>query len=182
MKKKKNQKNLVNKLEGNKNEGTRNEGTRNEGTKNEGTKNEGTKNEETKNEGTKNEGAKNAEIVDNNNTKSKINNRTLNQPGSIENEISNYNAKWKNEIINNRKKIMFLPNDIVCSFKIKLLPNGHLALVKIEQSSGNLAYDKFSEQAIYKSAPFEMSEDPVLNKELLSKEFIIVFEDDSFSD
>ena len=153
--KKKNQKSLENKAEGTKNEGTKNEGTKNEGTKNEGTKNSDTVNS---------------------------NNSTLNNPGSIKNEVSNYNAKWKNEIINNRKKIMFFPNNITCSFKIKLLPNGHLALVKIEQSSGNLAYDKFSEQAIYKSAPFEMSEDPVLNKELLSQELIIDFKDESFSD
>ena len=119
------------------------------------------------------EDVKNSEIVDNNNS---------NNLGFIENEIIHYYAKWKNEIINNRKKIMFLANDMTCAVRIKLLPNGHLALVKIEKSSGNLAYDKFSEQAIYKSAPFEMPQDPALNKELASTEHIIHFDDNSFSD
>lgn len=102
--------------------------------------------------------------------------------GVIQSEINSYNAMWKDEIINNRKKIMFLPNGMTCAIRIKLLPNGHLALVKIEQSSGNVAYDKFSEQAIYKSAPFEMPQDPVLNKELTNTEHIIHFDEHSFSD
>lgn len=117
--------------------------------------------------------SKNSEIIDNNNSPNL---------GFIDNEIIHYYAKWKNEIINNRKKIMFLANDMTCAVRIKLLPNGHLALVKIEKSSGNLAYDKFSEQAIYKSAPFDMPQDPALNKELASIEHIIHFDDNSFSD
>lgn len=107
---------------------------------------------------------------------------TNNMSESMQNKVSTYYAIWKNEIINNRKKIMFFTTKMTCAVRMKLLPNGHLALVKIEQSSGNHAYDKFSEQAIYKSAPFEMPEDPILNKELTDIEHIIQFDDNSFSD
>ena len=38
-----------------------------------------------------------------------------------------------------------------------------------------MAYDAFSEQAIYKSAPFDMPEDPKVNKELVDHELEFVF-------
>ena len=72
----------------------------------------------------------------------------------IQTEMSNYHAKWHTEIVNNRKRTMFFPENLTCSVRIKVLPSGQLALVKIDKSSGNMAYDAFSEQAIYKSAPF----------------------------
>lgn len=94
----------------------------------------------------------------------------------IENEISNYKYQWKREIGNNRKRLTSVPGDIYCSFKIKLLSNGKLALVKLEKSSGNIAYDTFAEQAIYKSEPFAMPSDPAIAKELTEIEHIIEFD------
>lgn len=99
----------------------------------------------------------------------------------IKSEISNYHAKWHTEIVNNRKRTMFFPDNLTCSVKIKVLPSGQLALVKIDKSSGNSAYDNFSQQAIYKSAPFEMPQDPLVNKELAELEHIFDFDDSAFN-
>jgi len=62
-----------------------------------------------------------------------------------------------------------------------MLSNGQLALVRIDKSSGNSAYDAFSEQAIYKSAPFEMPKDPIVNQELAELEHIFDFDDSAFN-
>lgn len=100
---------------------------------------------------------------------------------TIQTELSKYHVKWHAEIVNNRKRTMFFPDNLMCSVKMKVLPSGHLASVKIERSSGNLAYDSFSEQAIYKSAPFEMPQDPLINKELVDTEHVFDFDDSAFN-
>ena len=100
---------------------------------------------------------------------------------TIQTELSKYHVKWHTEIVNNRKRTMFFPDNLMCSVKMKVLPSGHLASVKIERSSGNLAYDSFSEQAIYKSAPFEMPQDPLINKELVDTEHVFDFDDSAFN-
>lgn len=100
---------------------------------------------------------------------------------TIQTETSNYQSKWRAEIINNRKKTMFFPEHLVCSIKIKIMPDGNLALVKIEKSSGNMAYDSFSEQAIYKSAPFDMPVDPLVNQKLVEAEYMFKFDDSTFN-
>jgi myosin heavy subunit len=94
---------------------------------------------------------------------------------TIQTELSKYHVKWTTEIVNNRKSTMFFPDNLMCSVKMKVLSSGHLASVKIERSSGNQAYDSFSEQAIYKSAPFEMPQDPLLNKELVDVDHVLEF-------
>jgi colicin import membrane protein len=108
--------------------------------------------------------------------------KTPEQASKIQQEVNNYHALWYNEIVNNRKGSMFFPEELACSIKIKLLANGHLSLVKLDKSSGNSVYDSFAEQAIYKSAPFAMPEDPEVNKELVALEYVFNFDDSSFGD
>lgn len=100
---------------------------------------------------------------------------------TIQTELGKYHVKWHTEIVNNRKRTMFFPDNLMCSIKMKVLSSGHLASVKIERSSGNLAYDSFSEQAIYKSAPFDMPQDPLINKELVDTEHVFDFDDSAFN-
>ena len=88
----------------------------------------------------------------------------------LQTEIQNYYSKMREKIISNRKVTSFFPEHLECIVKVKILSNGQLGLVKLEKSSGNAAYDAFSEQAIYKSAPFDMPEDPKINKELVEQE------------
>lgn len=90
-------------------------------------------------------------------------------------DIQSYHNKMYTKIINNRKVTSLFPDHLECSVRVKLLSNGQLNLVKLDKSSGNQAYDAFSEQAIYKSAPFEMPEDPKLNKELVEIEHVFIF-------
>jgi membrane protein involved in colicin uptake len=109
-----------------------------------------------------------------NNINSGINTSTNNSI-SDGSEIQSYHNKMYTKIINNRKVTSLFPEHLECSVRVKLLPNGQLNLVKLDKSSGNQAYDAFSEQAIYKSAPFEMPEDPKLNKELVEIEHVFIF-------
>ena len=99
----------------------------------------------------------------------------------VQTEVNRYHSKWHTEIVNNRKRTMLFPENLKCSVKIKVLSNGQLALVRIDKSSGNSAYDAFSEQAIYKSAPFEMPKDPIVNQELAELEHIFDFDDSAFN-
>jgi colicin import membrane protein len=107
--------------------------------------------------------------------------KTPEQASNNQQAVSNYHALWYNEIVNNRKGSMLFPEQLACSIKIKLLSSGHLSLVKLDKSSGNPVYDSFAEQAIYKSAPFAMPEDPEINKELVALEYVFNFDDSSFS-
>ena len=88
----------------------------------------------------------------------------------LQTEIQSYYSKMKDKIISNRKVTTFFSENLECTVKVKILSSGQLGLVKLEKSSGNAAYDAFSEQAIYKSAPFDMPEDPKINKELVEQE------------
>ena len=74
-----------------------------------------------------------------------------------------------------REVTTFFPEHLECAVRVKILPSGNLASIKLDKSSGNMAYDAFSEQAIYKSAPFDMPEDPKVNKELVEHELEFVF-------
>lgn len=100
----------------------------------------------------------------------------------INNQLAAYQAKWKADIISNRKRVSLFPTNISCWIRIKLFSDGKLALVKVEKSSGNLAYDSFSEQAIYRSEPFEMPSDPVINKEITEIDHLFEFDDSEFNE
>ena len=93
----------------------------------------------------------------------------------LQTEIQVYYNKMLEKIISNRKVTTFFPEHLECAVRVKILPNGNLASIKLDKSSGNMAYDAFSEQAIYKSAPFDMPGDPKANKELVEHELEFVF-------
>jgi len=93
----------------------------------------------------------------------------------LQTEIQNYYSKMKDKIISNRKVTTFFSENLECTVKVKILSSGQLGSVKLEKSSGNAAYDAFSEQAIYKSAPFDMPENPKINKELVEQELVFEF-------
>ena len=124
------------------------------------------------------------------NYQSKLETKTLNQNSntsnisggasgnttdSLQTEIQTYYGKMLAKIVSNRKVTTFFPEHLECAVRVKILPSGNLASIKLDKSSGNMAYDAFSEQAIYKSAPFDMPEDPKVNKELVEHELEFVF-------
>lgn len=121
-------------------------------------------NQQTKLEQLKKEYLKKKKVIENNNNAS-------------ETELQRYHNKMYTKIINNRKVTTLFPENLECIIKVKILSNGQLDIVKLEKSSGDSAYDAFSEQAIHKSAPFEMPEDPKLNKELVEIEHEFIFTD-----
>lgn len=111
--------------------------------------------------------------------KKKINNNLDNNTGDsleiMQNTIQGYYNKMYTKIINNRKVTTLFPENLECVVTVKLLSNGQLATVKLDRSSGNAAYDAFSEQAIYKSAPFDIPQDPQLNREFVNNEHVFTF-------
>ena len=111
--------------------------------------------------------------------KKKINNNLYNNTGDsleiMQNTIQGYYNKMYTKIINNRKVTTLFPENLECIVTVKLLANGQLAMIKLDKSSGNAAYDAFSEQAIYKSAPFDIPQDPQLNKEFVNNEHVFTF-------
>lgn len=111
--------------------------------------------------------------------KKKINNNLDNNTGDaleiMQNTIQGYYNKMYTKIINNRKVTTLFPENLECVVTVKLLSNGQLAIVKLDRSSGNAAYDAFSEQAIYKSAPFDIPQDPQLNREFVNNEHVFTF-------
>jgi colicin import membrane protein len=100
---------------------------------------------------------------------------------TLDSKLSSIYSRWYADVVNNRKRTMFFPDNLICTIKVKVLPSGYLDYVKMEKSSGNKAYDHFSEQAIYKSAPFFMPEDPDLVKELVETEHMLDFDDTAFN-
>lgn len=78
----------------------------------------------------------------------------------IENEVSRYQEIFRQDIENNRTLSTVFANNLTATFRLKLLPDGNILSLQIQKSSGNIAYDSQQEQAIYKSAPFAMPQDP----------------------
>lgn len=89
--------------------------------------------------------------------------------------IQTYYSKMKIKIINNRKDTSLFSSSLECIIAIKLLSDGRLSSVKLLKSSGNSVYDAFSEQAVYKSAPFELPTDPKLTKQFTEDEQAFIF-------
>ena len=78
----------------------------------------------------------------------------------IENEVSRYQEIFREDIENNRTLSTAFANNLTTTFRLKLMPDGNILSIMIQKSSGNIAYDSQQERAIYKSAPFEMPQDP----------------------
>ena len=53
-----------------------------------------------------------------------------------------------------------LPPALRCQVRIELLPNGEIITVKIIKSSGNPSFDNSVENAVYKSSPLPLPDDP----------------------
>lgn len=105
------------------------------------------------------------------NQKKKVNNNTNSVALEQEQDVvQNYRDKIYTKIVNNRKDTSLFPTFLECTIAVKFLADGQLASVKLIKSSGNSAYDALSEQAIYKSVPFELPLDPKLNKEFTDYE------------
>lgn len=110
------------------------------------------------------------------NQKKKVNNNTTGILSEQEQDVvQNYRNKMYTKIVNNRKDTALFPSFLECKIAVKLLSDGRLASEKLITSSGNAAYDALSEQAVYKSAPFELPLDPKLIKEFTDNEYVFSF-------
>lgn len=94
----------------------------------------------------------------------------------IEKEFSRFVAQIKEDILANRTLSAAFSQDLICKIEITLQPSGSISNVKILKSSGNQAYDYSSKAAVYKAAPFEMPENPDLNKRL--RNIVLIFKCD----
>lgn len=70
-----------------------------------------------------------------------------------------------------------LPSGLRCRVKIDLLPNGEVVAVQILTSSGNQAFDLATENAVYKSSPLPLPEDP----KAFERQLIIWFDPDGLN-
>ncbi|MGQ0618789.1 MAG: cell envelope integrity protein TolA [Panacagrimonas sp.] len=64
-----------------------------------------------------------------------------------------------------------LPPGLRCKVRIEILPNGEVISVKIVQSSGNPSFDNSVENAVYKSSPLPLPEDPKAFERVLEPTF-----------
>ena len=64
-----------------------------------------------------------------------------------------------------------LPTGLRCKVRIEILPNGEVISVKILQSSGNPSFDTSVENAVYKSSPLPLPEDPKAFERVLEPTF-----------
>lgn len=64
-----------------------------------------------------------------------------------------------------------LPPGLRCKVRIEILPNGEVVSVKIVQSSGNPSFDNSVENAVYKSSPLPLPEDPKAFERVLEPTF-----------
>ncbi len=84
----------------------------------------------------------------------------------VNNEVDRYRAEFQSVIEENRILSGVFNGNIICTLRIKLLPDGSIASVSIVETSGNPAYDEMSAAAVYKSAPFPMPQDTELYNKL----------------
>jgi colicin import membrane protein len=80
-------------------------------------------------------------------------------------ELQRIVAIWKDKIRSNKRIATGMAPDLTCAIAIKIFPDGTVN-ARLTQSSGNPAYDDLMIKAIYKSQPYELSEDPVVKEQL----------------
>jgi colicin import membrane protein len=68
-------------------------------------------------------------------------------------EIDRYKSLLKNEIIRHTIWPPGVNRELVCVVKVRLIPSGDVVDVKIVKNSGNPAFDKAVEKAVYRAAP-----------------------------
>jgi len=74
---------------------------------------------------------------------------------------------WGQDIRQYRREFENLPAEAKCTLTVRLLADGN-ADIRIEKSSGNLAYDEDCVRAAYKNKPFPTNSDPAVMEELKS--------------
>lgn len=84
----------------------------------------------------------------------------------LENEVEKYKAVFSAYIVENRILSAVFTGNLVCTIRINLLPDGSILNVTVVKSSGNRAYDEMSQNAVHKSAPFPMPDEPELYNKL----------------
>lgn len=73
-----------------------------------------------------------------------------------------------------RRSFNILPNfqELSCVLKIRLLPDGNVASVAIQKSSGNEIFDRHAENAVRKAAPLPVPESVRLFRKMRSISFV----------
>ncbi len=85
----------------------------------------------------------------------------------VDAEVNRIFSLWKEKIETNRREVLGMDPELSCEVIMNILPDGSVQ-VTLAKQSGNAVYDKASINAIYKSVPFQLPEDPLVRDKLKS--------------
>ena len=86
-------------------------------------------------------------------------------------EIARYTTAIHGRV---RRFFNILPNfeGLICVLDIRLLPDGNVATVSVQKSSGNEVFDRHAENAVRKSAPLPVPDEPQIFKKMRRISFV----------
>lgn len=88
-------------------------------------------------------------------------------------EINKYRSLIKEEVTRHWNIPATAHDDLLCEVKVRLIPSGDVVDVKIIKSSGDAAFDRSVEKAVYRAAPLSV---PPLESGLFDKFREVVFQ------
>ena len=77
-------------------------------------------------------------------------------------EVDKYKALIRQQVSRNWSRPLGVPKGLQCVVNVHLTPSGEVLAATVVRSSGNPLFDRSVENAVYKSAPLPLPQDPTL--------------------